>query len=456
MQPRPDFELLSADYVQQRQWLQSGRLSAAELLAAQQQAIACFNPVINAFICQLSPSPAPAGLAPARLKALSGLCVAVKDNIDIKGVATTAGLAVRKNAIAATDAFAVARLRAAGASLTGKLNMHEGALGATNHNSHFGDCHNPHRAGFTPGGSSGGSGAAVAAGMVTVALGSDTMGSIRIPAAYCGVFGFKPSRGAVSNSGSVPCGRLMDTLGPLARSARDLTLVSQQLLAFDRQCPEAVRISRRSKLAQPLILLVPEDLEALQVSADIIADFAKNLAVFRDMGAIIKPIALRHYPFAAARRAGLLICESDMRLEYAAEWQQQPQGFSAYLQALLAYPDRKTAIDYSAALQQITDAAISARQWLAQGHFMLLPTTPQRAFSLSDAVPANQADLTSFANQAGLPALSLPMLSDAALPGGMQLVGPAGSDFQLLALAERWQQHSGFIYRLPASLQALC
>lgn len=450
MQPRPDFELLSADYVQQRQWLQSGRLSAAELIAAQQQAIACFNPAINAFICQLTPPPAPAG------HTLSHLTVAVKDNIDVKGLATTAGLAVRKSAMAKTDAFAVASLRAAGAVLLGKLNMHEGALGATNHNSHFGDCHNPHRPGFTPGGSSGGSGAAVAAGMVTVALGSDTMGSVRIPAAYCGVFGFKPSRGVISNSGSVPCGRIMDTLGPLARSARDLSLVCEKLLAFDPQCPDAVSLRRKRTLVQNLILLVPEDLEQLQVSADIIADFTKNLAVFRDMGAIIKPIVLRHYPFAAARRAGLLICESDMRVEYAAEWQQQPEQFSDYLRALLAYPERTTAIDYSAALKVVAQATVAARQWLAQGHFMLLPTTPQRAFSLNAAVPANQADLTSFANQAGLPALSLPMLSDAALPAGMQLVGPPGSDFQLLALAERWQQHSGFIYRLPASLQALC
>mgnify|MGYP006203621665 FL=1 len=117
---------------------------------------------------------------------------------------------------------------------------------------------------------------------------------------------------------------------------------------------------------------------------------------------------------------------------------------------------RKTAIDYSTALNVLEQATVAARQWLAHGHFMLLPTAPQRAFSLTGTVPANQADLTSFANQAGLPALSIPMLSLQPLPAGMQLVGPHGSDFQLLALAELWQQHSGFIYRLPAALRALC
>lgn len=449
MTDKPDSQLISADFVQQRQWLDSGKLSAAELMAAQQLAISRFNPVLNAFICQTD-------VLPSQGKPLSGLTLAVKDNIDVKGLATTAGLQVRRQTIARQDAFVVARLRAAGASLVGKLNMHEGALGATNHNSHFGDCHNPHRPGFTPGGSSGGSGAAVAAGMVPVALGSDTMGSVRIPASYCGVFGFKPSRGGVSNQGTVPCGRIMDSIGPLARSARDLSLVAEKMLAFDPNCPLAVRISRSKKLPDKLVLLVPEDLTELDIAADIIADFNYNLQVFRDMGAVIRPIALRHYGFAAARRAGLLICESDMRLEYAAEWQQHKEQFSPYLQALLAYPERKTAIDYSSALNVLEQATVAARQWLAHGHFMLLPTAPQRAFSLTDTVPANQADLTSFANQAGLPALSIPMLSLQPLPAGMQLVGPHGSDFQLLALAELWQQHSGFIYRLPAALRALC
>ena len=449
MTDKPDSQVISADFVQQRLWLDSGKLSVAELMTAQQLAISRFNPVLNAFLCQVD-------ALPSQGKPLSGLALAVKDNIDVKGVATTAGLLVRKQAVARQDAFVVARLKAAGASLMGKLNMHEGALGATNHNSHFGDCHNPHRPGFTPGGSSGGSGAAVAAGMVPVALGSDTMGSVRIPASYCGLFGFKPSRGGVSNQGTVPCGRIMDSIGPLARSARDLRLVAEKMLAFDPNCPLAVRISRSKKLPDKLVLLVPEDLTELNIAADIIADFNDNLQLFRDMGARIRPIPLRHYDFAAARRAGLLICESDMRLEYAAEWQHSKAQFSPYLQALLAYPERKTAIDYGAALQVLEQATVTARQWLGQGHLMLLPTAPQRAFSLNDAVPANQADLTSFANQAGLPALTMPMLSSQLLPAGMQLVGPHGSDFQLLQLAELWQQHSGFIYRLPAALRALC
>ena len=449
MPAKLDSKLLSADFQLQQQWLQQKFFSEDELLQQQLQAIEIINPQLNAFLQLDTQAKASHG------KPLSGLAVAVKDNIDVAGFNTSAGLEVRRHHGAASDAYVVSKLRQAGAAVLGKLNMHEGALGASNHNSHFGDCHNPHRHGFTPGGSSGGSAAAVAAGLVPIALGTDTMGSVRIPASYCGVFGFKPSRGAVSNQGSVPCGRVMDTIGPLARSARDLTLAFDYLAHFDPNCAQAQVFKLTTALPQSIRLLIPDDLEQLHVSADIIADFQRNLEVFVDMGCSLTPISLSDYPFAAMRRAGLLICESDMRVEYQQEWQHQQSQFSEYLRQLLSFADTKSAVDYSKAQQHLEQAQVTARKWFARGDFLLLPTTPQRAFSLAESVPANQADLTSFANQAGLPALSLPMLTAETLPAGMQLVGPSGSDRQLLALAERWQQHSGFRFQLPQAIQAL-
>lgn len=442
---RLDKQLLAADFTQQQQWLRAGEISADALLRQQWTLAQRLNPQLNCFT-QLNPDqPAAANAGP-----LAGLALAVKDNIDVAGFATTAGLEIRRRHVPAQDAFVIKRLKAAGASLLGKLNMHEGALGATNHNQHFGDAHNPHQLGFTPGGSSGGSGAAVAAGIVPIALGTDTMGSVRIPASYCGVFGFKPSRGVISNQGSVPCGRIMDTIGPLARSARDLSLAFQQMAGFDAACPLSVQAAEQAMPDLRLLrLLVPAELDSLGIAEDILQDFNTNLQVFRDLGCRVEYFSLAGYAFAAARRVGLLLCEADMRVEYQQEWQQRPEQFSAYLYNLLAYPERKSAIDYSAALKVMDQAVLTARQWFGQGEILVLPTTPQRAFSLAAAVPANQADLTSIANQAGLPALSLPMLTQQALPAGLQLIAAHGHDNWLLRLADYWQQESGFSYRLP-------
>ena len=131
---------------------------------------------------------------------LAGVTVGVKANIAVRGLPWTAGMALHRNRVAERDAAVVAALRDAGAAILGMLNMEEAALGAKTDNPFFGVTQNPHRIGFTPGGSSGGSGAAVAAGLCDIALGTDTMGSVRIPASYCGVYGFKPAQSAVSYS----------------------------------------------------------------------------------------------------------------------------------------------------------------------------------------------------------------------------------------------------------------
>ena len=149
--------------------------------------------------------------------ALAAVTVGVKANIAVKGLPFHAGLAGLQDRIAERDAEVVSRLRAAGAVILGTLNMEEAALGSKTDNPHFGPVQNPHRIGFSPGGSSGGSGAAVAAGLCDVALGTDTMGSVRIPAAHCGVYGFKPATGRVSQDGLEPADSALDAIGPLAR-----------------------------------------------------------------------------------------------------------------------------------------------------------------------------------------------------------------------------------------------
>src|SRR5713101_9857523 len=165
---------------------------------------------------------------------LHGVPVSVKDLFDIRGTATTAASRVREGHIADRDATAIAHLRRAGAVLIGKTNLHEFAFGTTNEDSAFGPSRNPHDSTRSPGGSSGGSAASVAAGMALATIGSDTGGSIRIPAAACGVVGLKPTLGEVSTDGVVPLSRTMDHVGPLTQTVSDACLVYHALLGDAR------------------------------------------------------------------------------------------------------------------------------------------------------------------------------------------------------------------------------
>ena len=397
---------------------------------------------------------------------LDGLTIAIKDNINVAGLPTTAGMATRRGRVASADAFVVAKLRAAGAIVTGKLNMHEGALGATSQNPHYGDCHHPYRHGFTPGGSSGGSACAVAAGLPGAALGTDTMGSVRIPAAYCGLAAIKPSYGLLSAGGSVACCYRLDHIGPIARSARDLRLLLPLLAGFDPDCPDAREVSQQmpqrgpgqssdmhsitAQMPDRLTLLAPADLEELGVDADIIALFETQLAVLASMGHVIRRTPFADYDFARARRAGLLVCETDMLIEHAADRIAQPSHFSPALRAMLDFAAAKDAASLARAHRTIDAAVLRVRAWFVQADFVVMPTAPQRAFDFTQAVPANQADLTSIANMTGIPAVSVPMpVAPGTLPVGLQIIGSAGTDMAILQLAIAYQQRTGFVFSVP-------
>ena len=433
--------LLMQDLSAQSQALARGQCSSAELTAAAIAAIAASQPHLNAFI-HLD---APAALLAARqsdarrankriLGPLDGLTLAVKDNIDVAGMPTSAGMATRRGRLASTDAFVVQRLRAAGMVILGKLNMHEAALGATNDNPHFGRCENPLRAAYTPGGSSGGSACAVAAGLCALALGSDTMGSVRIPAAYCGVVGFKASYGRISTAGSVACSPMLDHIGPILRSQRDLQLVLPVIAAFDAGCADARDLPDLPALSSPR-WVAASDVEQLGTTPEVTAAYRQAIQALRDRGQPVTEIAISGYDFGRARRAGLLIVEADLLVEHQQDWELQPQLFSAQLARFLKFGEKQPASAYAAAARVVAASHIEVARWFSHGDVMLLPTAPQTAFSFADPVPANQADFTSIANMAGIPALSLPLPCAAgALPAGLQCIAPAGAEATLLAL----------------------
>lgn len=437
------------DLCAQRDALRAGVVDARALTEAHLDAIAVYDRALNSYLhvdaagARAQAAESARRLAQGAARALEGVPVAVKDNLDVAGLPTTAGMATRRGRIAARDAGAVARLRAAGCVILGKLNMHEAALGADNDNPHFGACHNPHRIGHTPGGSSGGSAAAVAAGLAAASLGSDSMGSVRIPASYCGVFGLKPSRGLVSTAGSVKVSSRLDHVGPLARSARDLGALLAVLAGYDPGCPASRPLALAPAVPGPLRIGVLR-LPMLPLEADIAADFERGLALLAALGHALEPIDCGAFEPGPARRAGLLVCELEMLAEHAEDWTHSRDLFSPALAAMLAFAERQGASALGRALARIDQARVNLQRWLAPFDLLVAPTTPQRAFAFGSAVPANQADFTCLASFAGLPALSLPLpVAAGALPLGMQLVGPHGADLRLLALAEALAAQAG-------------
>ena len=359
---------------------------------------------------------------------LDGIPIAIKDNIDVTGLATTAGLAALRGNISKADAICVAKLRKAGAVLLGKLNLNEGALGADNANPDFGDCHNPIKYGFTPGGSSGGSAAAVAAGLCVAALGTDTMGSVRIPAAYCGIVGFKPSYDLIRRSGLVVACRRLDHVGTLTHSVRDAVILLAFLSAaplpnLDQNKITGARIGVLTNLAQH------------GVTDAISNSFTDAIARLRAGGFTTQDLSLDDVNFGQFRRAGLLAAEADMAIVHAAYLDQ----LSPRLRAMLAFPENKSALDLARAYQKLDEGADRLLQCFEAADFMLTPTTPQQPFAHGTPTPANQADLTSLANMAGCPAISIPIQMQQGLPVGLQIIAAPGNDLNLLAIAAAFE-----------------
>ena len=443
----PEQRLQGASAFQLLHWLAAGRVSATQLHAMHAAAIARADPALRAWV-NLNPSAADeARASDARREAgsvigrLDGLGVAIKDNIDVAGLPTTLGLAARANAVAARDAGVVARLRAAGAIILGKTALDEGTLGSSGTTGATGVVGNPFRNGVVAGGSSAGSAAAVAAGLCAFAIGTDTLGSVRIPASHCGVVGLRPTPGEIAMHGVVATARRLDSIGILARSVQDIAVVLQVLDAYDAADPRSRR--RRVALALPdwepgrLRSGFVPDLAAIGVSADVRAVFARAMdGLGLELGER-SDVDFSDYDFARMRRAALLVMESELGIELEPDLAAHAEALSPRLRAMLAFARGKSAVDYAVADRQLDHAVVKAREIFAEVDVLVLPTMPHGPYPSSEGERANDADLTSFASLAGCPAISLPMgLLDNGLPVGSQLIGALGSDLRLLDLAE--------------------
>jgi len=362
--------------------------------------------------------------------ALSGVSVGVKANIAVRDMPWTAGCDAYRSRVAERDADVVTALRSAGAAIVGMLNMEEAALGAKTDNPWFGATQNPHRVGYSPGGSSGGSGAAVAAGLCDVALGTDTMGSVRIPAAYCGVYGFKPANAAVSQSGLELAEASLDVIGPLARSLDMLERVAMVMSKFAKV---------RAKDCAGATLVGHE--------VACVDDIISNFAYVRGVTGSLTEVRLSH-PLSRIRYAGFIKTSKAMATHFVSV---DSEKLSPNLRNLLSYGPRRSDVDWAEDLIVLTQTALEMHDIISKHGVLLLPTAPQTAFAHSEDAPANQADFTCIANIAGLPAISIPSgWSANGLPCGVQLIGAAGAESLLFDFARKLDTKLA-AYRPPAT-----
>lgn len=423
--------------------LTSGAESAQSLTAAALNRIAACDGAVRAFITVASDAMEQARASDARrqsgqIGAMEGIPVAIKDNIDVAGLPTTDGTAHFAHRIAAADAHVTARLRSAGAIILGKLNMHEGALGATTDNPFWGRCDNPAAPGHTPGGSSGGSAAAVAAGFVPLALGSDTLGSVRIPAAYCGLWGVKPTRGLIGRSGMSHLSWTLDTIGPIATSAADLSLALAVLAGPDDNDPASLDAAlTMTPRHAPLSFGIP-DLADTVLEPEVQAAFSAFCDHLRAQGVHLVPVRIADWHPPALRRAGLLLAEAEAGVLLGPAMESNPDGFSAGFRDLIGFGRRVASAKLMAAAHRVYQMRPAVLAALSGVDALLLPTAPHQAFAHGAPVPEGQADLTSLASAAGLPAVAFPIPTALGQrPVSAQLVGRAWHDQRLLALANQ-------------------
>ena len=428
--------------------------------------IETLNPKLNAFITTLADN----ALADARQAEqqiqrgdyrgpLHGIPIGLKDIIDTAGTRTTAASALFKDRIPAEDAQVVRRLRAAGAIIIGKQNLHEFAYGGSSMISFFGEVHNPWDTSRITGGSSGGSAASVAAGLGFAAIGTDTAGSIRLPAAYCGVVGLKPTHGRVSTRGVIPLSWSLDHVGPIANSVYDAATILQVLAGYDADDPASIDTpvpdftAALDQLPPKLRIGVPRAFFFDDLHPEVAAAVEKAILFFRDLHAEIHEVKLEvstdrtlssaesyayHEPFVAS----------------------SPDLYQPATLARIKSGANTTAAATLRARRELEAARHSIRKVFDEVDILLTPTVPIPPPQIADlkAHPENLRPVellmlrnTRPFNVWGIPAISIPCgFTSDDLPIGLQLAGPPWREDLVLQIAHAYEQATDWIARTPA------
>ena len=449
--------LASLSLTDQRDLVKSGEVSASDLAAACYRQIERLNPTLNAFITVIPPEQLTLS-EDAHGKPLFGIPLAVKDLYNTKGIRTTSGARFFADHIPQEDAYVVQKIKQAGAQIIGKANTHEIALGVTNNNPHFGACRNPWDITRTPGGSSGGSAVAVATGMALAAIGTDTGGSIRIPAALCGVVGFKPTYGRVSLRGILPLSWNLDHAGPIARKVEDAALMLQVMGGYDELDPSTVKTLpgdysshlRDTMKERKIALAVGDYIE--ESDPEILEAVRKAAEILKEQGASIKEVNMDFLREAAVANA--LMTQADGAAFHRDRMKEHPDWFGADVRLRLETGAAFTSSEYILARRTQSEIRRKCELLFDEYDALLLPTTPIPAPVLEGEDALERArQLTRFTapfNLTGMPALSIPCgFTKDSLPIGLQIVSRAWNEAGVLRTGYAFQESTEWHMQSP-------
>ncbi|HEY8520126.1 MAG TPA: amidase [Gammaproteobacteria bacterium] len=434
----------------------TGATSPTELTRACLDRIARYDPMLNAFItvaaerALATARDMEAELARGRRRGpLHGIPIALKDNIDTAGLRTTGASALFEERVPTEDAEVARRLAEAGAVLLGKLNLHEFAYGGSSTVTHFGTMHNPWALDRATGGSSGGPGAAVAADLCYAALGTDTAGSVRIPAAYCGIVGLKPTYGLVSMRGVLTLSWTLDHVGPMCKTVEDAALVLNAIAGYDPADPttvdrpvpdytQALRLdTRRLRVGVPRAPFW-EDLDP-----DVEAAVGEALRVVADLTAGTVDVSLPPVEVTGARLWG------PEAYAYHLPWiTSSPEKYQPSTRASLTRYADAPALDYVQARREVDLARRRIVALFSEVDLLVTPTMRQPPPPLTE--PAGGGNNAAVFDLFGVPAISLPCgFTRAGLPIGVQIVGGPFAESTVLALAHAYERATEWHLRKP-------
>jgi len=465
-----DIDVANLSIARAARALRDREFSPLELTDAYLRRIEQLNPIVNAYVtitaerAREDARRATEEFAAGQVRGpLHGIPIAHKDLYETAGIRTTGGSKIHANHIPKADCTVARKLREAGSILLGKLNTHEYAYGVTTNNPHYGATRNPWDMDRIPAGSSGGSGAAIAAGLATATTGSDTGGSIRMPASVCGVVGLKPTYGRVSKAGVLPLSYRYDHTGPLTRTVEDAALMLNVIAGYDLADPASVRVPVDDVTAflgagvRGLRIGVPRGYFFDHLEDDIAAAMDLAIAVLVQLGADVREVDIPGVADGLGGTFGFVLAEAQDI--HAASLRHRPEDFGSDVREMLSSYWPGTA-ELMAGQRAVDALTAEMRAMLETVDVLVTPTTPITAVrigqetvrygGIEESVLGAMIRCTAPFNATHLPALSLPCgFNRAGLPIGLQIAGRPFDEATVLRVGHAYEQATDWHLRTP-------